>query len=65
MLSENNVSNESVVESSSVTESAPQQDISNEPSVSTEPVKQGKTFNESQMKIISSQVKRDVQKENI
>jgi len=59
MLSENNVSNESVVESAPVTETAPQQDVvSNESSVSTEPVKKEKSFSESQMRIISNDVKR-------
>jgi len=62
MLSENNsISNEPVVEASSVTESAPQQDVSNDSSVSTEPVKQGKTFSEEQMKIISASTKRNVE----
>lgn len=62
MLSENNVSNESVVESSSVTESVPQQDVSNESISANEPVKQGKIFTEDQMKIVSNQVRRDVEK---
>ena len=61
MLSENNVSNESVVEASPVTESAPQQDVSNEPSVSAEPVKQSKVFNEEQMKIISNSVRKNTE----
>ena len=63
MLSDNNVSNEQVVESSApVTETAaPQQDVSNEPSVSvesTEQVKKAKVFNEIQMRTISNDVKR-------
>lgn len=62
MLSDNNASSESVVESAPVTETAPQQDVSNESSVESTPVKQEKTFNESQMRIISAQVKRDVER---
>lgn len=62
MLSDNNISNEQpVVDASPVTESAPQQDVSNEPSVSSEPVKQGKTFSEEQMRVISAATKRNVE----
>lgn len=62
MLSDNNISNEQpVVDASLVTESAPQQDVSNEPSVSSEPVKQGKTFSEEQMRVISAATKRNVE----
>ena len=63
MLSENNTSNEQpIVQTNSVSDLGTQQDVSDESVSTSEPVKQSKSFTEEQMRIISNQVRKDVER---